>query len=186
MRKIFKPTALFITIFSLILFLVTAALHLPVSAQVVSGLVAAYGFNEGLGTTAADASGLNNNGILSGATWTTAGKYGGAVSFDGVNDLVNVADSASLDLTTGMTLEAWVNPSSTIGSKTVVAKERGSTNIAYTLYSSSDSNTPWTAFTDSTGAMTDLNGPSQLPVNSWTHLAVTYDKRHLGFMLTAP
>ena len=39
-----------------------------------------------------------------------AGKYGGALTFDGVNDLVTVADAASLDLTTGMTLEAWVRP----------------------------------------------------------------------------
>ena len=34
----------------------------------------------------------------------------GRCTFDGVNDWVTVADAASLDLTTGMTLEAWVKP----------------------------------------------------------------------------
>ena len=35
------------------------------------------------------------------------------MSFDGVDDWVTVADSASLDLTSGMTLEAWVKPDTT-------------------------------------------------------------------------
>ena len=73
------------------------------------GLVAAYGFDEGSGTTVADSSGSGNGGTVSGATWAI-GKFGTALSFDGVNDIVNVADSASLDLTTGMTIEAWVLP----------------------------------------------------------------------------
>ena len=38
-----------------------------------SGLVAAYGFNEGSGTTTADASGNGLTGTLNGAAWTTLG-----------------------------------------------------------------------------------------------------------------
>ena len=41
---------------------------------------------------------------------TTTAKYGGALTFDGVNDLITVPDANSLDLTNGMTLEAWVRP----------------------------------------------------------------------------
>ncbi len=41
-----------------------------------SGLVAAYGFEEGSGTSVADASGNGNTGTLSNATWSAAGKYG--------------------------------------------------------------------------------------------------------------
>ena len=62
------------------------------------GLVAAYAFNETTGTTAADASGSGRTGTLSGATWIPSGRNGGALSFDGINDLVTVADAASLDL----------------------------------------------------------------------------------------
>ena len=68
-------------------------------------------FSEGRGITVTDSSGNGSNGTISGATWTTAGKYGNALIFNGTNALVTVNDAASLQLTSGMTLEAWVNPS---------------------------------------------------------------------------
>ena len=43
------------------------------------GLVAAYGFDEGAGSTVADASGSGNGGSIGSATWSTAGKYGNAL-----------------------------------------------------------------------------------------------------------
>ncbi|MCI0461146.1 MAG: hypothetical protein L0Z62_29720, partial [Gemmataceae bacterium] len=45
--------------------------------RTVPSLVAAYGFNEGTGTTLLDSSGNGLNGVVSGATWSAAGKYGG-------------------------------------------------------------------------------------------------------------
>ena len=75
-----------------------------------AGLVGAWGFDEGTGTTVADASPAGNSGTISGATRTAFGRFGGALSFDGVNDMVTIPDANSLDLTTGMTLSAWVNP----------------------------------------------------------------------------
>ena len=75
-----------------------------------SSLVGAWSFDEPSGLTAQDTSGRGNAGTISGATRSAAGRYGGALSFDGVNDWVTVADAASLDLTTGMTVEAWVRP----------------------------------------------------------------------------
>jgi hypothetical protein len=80
-------------------------------SESATGLVAAYGFDEGSGTTVTDASGNGNNGTITAATWATAGKYGKALSFNGSNALVTIPDAASLHLSTGMTLEAWVNPS---------------------------------------------------------------------------
>src|SRR5207244_3790164 len=74
------------------------------------GLVAAYGFNEGSGTVVNDASGTGNNGTINGATWTTSGKYGNALTFNGTNARVTINNAASLQLTSGMTLEAWVYP----------------------------------------------------------------------------
>ena len=49
--------------------------------------VAAYGFDEGSGTTLPDTSGNGNNGTINGATWTTTGKYGAALSFNGTTQL---------------------------------------------------------------------------------------------------
>src|SRR5260370_8559154 len=76
-----------------------------------AGLVAAVSFDAGTGSTLADASGNGNTGTIVNATWTTAGKYGDALSFNGTNARVDINDDASLHLTTAMTLEAWVNPS---------------------------------------------------------------------------
>ncbi len=76
----------------------------------VPGLVAAYPFNEGSGTTAFDVSSNGNNGTISGATWTTLGVYGDGLVFNGANALVTINNSASLQLSSAMTLEAWVNP----------------------------------------------------------------------------
>ena len=71
-----------------------------------------------------------------------AGKYGGALSFDGVNDSVTVADAASLDLTTGMTLEAWVRPSA-LGTiwRTVLFKQR-SGGLVYGMYANRNTQRP--------------------------------------------
>src|SRR6266513_579254 len=44
------------------------------TAQSPSGLVAAYGFNEGSGVQVADASGQGNTGTISSATWATTGR----------------------------------------------------------------------------------------------------------------
>ena len=84
------------------------ALTFTVNAS-LSGVVAAYSLNEGAGSTVADASGNNNTGTISGATWTTLGQYGNALSFNGVNNYVNIpANSPVGSLTSNLTMSAWV------------------------------------------------------------------------------
>jgi hypothetical protein len=138
-----------------------------------TGLVAGYAFGEGSGTTTADISGNLNTGSLSNVTWTTSGKIGSALVFNGSSSRVNINDAASLDLTTGMTLEAWIYPTTSSGWRSVILKE--STNgLAYGLYASDDAGRP--AVYINTGGI-DLSATSStaLTVNSWTHLAATYD-----------
>ena len=79
-----------------------------------TGLVAAYNFNLGSGTVLTDVSGDSNNGSLTNAVWSTTAHSGDSHSlyFNGTNAYVNVANSTSLTLTSGMTLEAWVDPTS--------------------------------------------------------------------------
>jgi hypothetical protein len=144
-----------------------------VSNSAISGLVAAYGFDEGTGTSTADVSGGGRNGTLTATTWTTAGKNGNALSFNGTSSWVTVADAAALDLTNGVTLEAWVNPTNLSGWRTVILKEAPN-GLAYSLYA--NDNSPWPAATINTGAIDrNVPGTTQLPLNAWTHLAMTYD-----------
>ncbi len=69
------------------------------------------------GTTAADARGVNNgaylNGAVTGATsLLVSDGLDKAVALDGVNDHVRVPSSASLGLSTQLSLEAWIKPTS--------------------------------------------------------------------------
>jgi glucose/arabinose dehydrogenase/fibronectin type 3 domain-containing protein len=137
-----------------------------------SGLVAAYSFNAGSGTTLTDLSGTGNNGTISGATWSTQGRNGGALSFDGVNDLVTVADAPSLDLTTSMSLEAWVRPASVTNWRTVLLKEQPG-QLVYGLYANNEGNRPSAHVF--IGGDRELRGSARLTANAWTHLAMSYD-----------
>src|SRR5262245_39604391 len=108
--------------------------------QALTGLVAAWSFDQGAGTTAPDANG-NHNGSIVGATWTTAGKYCGALSFDGTNDRVTVADANALDLNSAWTLLAWVRPTNVGNWRTVLLKEHQGA-LSYALYATDGANRP--------------------------------------------
>jgi chitodextrinase len=137
-----------------------------------SGLVAAYSFNEGTGTVVTDASGNGNNGTISGATWTTSGKYGNALVFNGTSALVTVNNSTTLQLSNAMTLEAWVNPL-TVNSAWRDVVYRSSDNY-YLEGTTASGSVPGTGGTFGTSDVV-LYGSTALPVNTWTHLAATYD-----------
>ena len=142
-------------------------------ATPVPGLVAAYSFNEGSGATVADSSGNNNTGTISGATWNANGKYGKALYFDGINNRVVINASPSLNLSTAMTLEAWVI-TGTLQSdwRTIIQHEPA----AYYLHASNVLGPLYPAGGGMfNGAATFVGAPSSIPLSIWTHLALTYD-----------
>ncbi|MFI0417728.1 LamG-like jellyroll fold domain-containing protein [Spongiactinospora sp. 9N601] len=141
--------------------------------QPIPGLVAAYGMNEGSGTSVADASGKNNTGTGSSTAWVN-GKYGKALSFNGSSSWVTVQDAASLRLTTGMTLSAWVNPATVSSWSPILGKELSEEALSYTLYASNSTVPSGWVQTDPE-TPTTVNGASPLPVSTWSHVALTYD-----------
>jgi hypothetical protein len=152
---------------------------IPVTLTVAaapSGLVGAYGFEEAAGTTATDSSGLGNTGVINGPARVTTGKFGRALTFDGVNDLVTIPDSASLDITR-MTLEAWVRPT-VLGTawRSVLLKEQPG-DFVYALYATTNASRP--SGYVFIGGEKEARGTAALTVNTWTHLATTYDGANL-------
>lgn len=142
------------------------------------GLVAAFGFNELAGTTAFDSSVVARNGTIRQALHVP-GVFGNALSFDGINDWVTVTDitNSPLDLTNGMTIEAWVNPADLNDSRTIMMKERG-TSLSYMLYANDDvAPTAPTANIFTGGAIREVRPvpDAPLPLINWTHIATTYD-----------
>ena len=143
------------------------------STPVPTGLVGAWAFNEGAGATASDASGNGNHGVVAGAgaTWTTSGKYGGALSFNGSSGSVTVPNAPSISLSSSYTLEAWVRPTALSGYQTILIKETTG-GCSYWLQ------------TNATGVSSGLgNGGCRehqsttpaVPVNQWSHLAAVFN-----------
>jgi hypothetical protein len=145
-----------------------------------TGLVAAFGFEETTGTTATDSSGSGNAGTINGPTRSTTGKFGSALSFDGINDQVSVPDANTLDLTNAMTLEAWVRPSALSAWRTILMKEQ-TAGLVYGLYANGDTNRPSAHIY--TNVERDVRGTAAVPVNAWTHVAATYDGAVLRFFI---
>ncbi|MEO8657482.1 MAG: LamG-like jellyroll fold domain-containing protein, partial [Bryobacteraceae bacterium] len=149
------------------------------SAQSPPGLVAAYAFSEGAGGAVGDSSGAGNNGAIANATWATAGKYGSALVFNGSNSWVTIADAPSLRLTSAMTLEAWVNPTTvTAAWRDVVYKG----NDNYALEATSGNNRPSGGGLIG-GTFTVSPGTAALQTNAWSHIAVTFDGSTIRFYL---
>jgi hypothetical protein len=151
----------------------TAVITIVPAPAGLSGLVAAYGFNEGGGTIAGDASGRGHEGRIKQAQWTAGGRFGGALDFDGVNDWVTVRDANALNIRNAITIEAWVNPRSLSGWNTIVLKESDD-GLAYALYANNWLPQP-AGYVRVSGADRAVAGPEPLRLNVWSHLAMTYN-----------
>ena len=117
-----------------------AVLAFAVSASADTGLVAEWPFDEGGGTTAADASGHGNGGtLIGGAQWVPGHGNGTALTFDGSGGRVQVPRSASLEAA-AVTVSAWVRRSGSPGAfRYLVAKgATGCLAASYGLYTGPD------------------------------------------------
>lgn len=137
-----------------------------------TGLLAAYGFDEGTGATIPDRSGHGPALTRHGATWVPAGRHGGAMVFDGVR---NRATGPALPLPAAFTLMAWVRNTTTLPYETIV-----SVGTARALKLAFED----LVFTTPAG---DLRlGPAGGP-DVWHHVAVTADGTSVrGFVDGAP
>ena len=147
------------------------------------GLVAAFGFDENGGATAADSTGNANHGSVSGATWTSSGRFGSALAFDGSDDIVTVNDASTLDLTNALTLEAWVFPTTLSGWRTALLKERPG-GLAYALYAHDNQPRP-AGYVNVGGIDRAAVGTTALPLNAWSHITTTYDGAMLRLFVNA-
>jgi Ca2+-binding RTX toxin-like protein len=155
------------------------------NSTLVNDLIGHWTFNEASGTVANDIAG-SHFGTLTNMTssqWIT-GQMDGALTFDGLNDYVTVADSTALDITNTLTLSTWVKADSFQSWDGLIVK--GTTNIPYGLDFRSDGRL---IFQANYGLVMGGNGRgtwssnTALTAGQWHHVAVTYDGSDFRFYL---
>lgn len=149
-------------------------------------LVLALPLDEGSGSIATDVSGQKNNAtLIGGATWTSSRTgFGQAIQLDGTGYL-NIPASASLALAAGMTLEAWIYPIVVFSSFSAVIRHDLYylyAGIAAGYYCPSPATAPWGGYSSASG-INAICATSLPPINTWSHLAMTYDGYTLVFYL---
>ena len=132
-----------------------------------TGLVLSLHFNEGSGTIAFDSSGNNNNGnLVNGPVWVD-GKFGKALSFDGVDDYVDIPTFPSLNKK-NITISFWIKPLNAghgtgwYNSDTIIYIG-GTTSSIKLGYQST--NKIWVD-----GWLQDSGESGVVPLNTWTHV----------------
>ena len=142
-------------------------------------LVAHWKFDEGEGNTATDSAG-NNDGTIQGAIWTT-GQADGALSFDGVDDYVEVSDNPSLE-PQNITVAAWVYRDSTSTRDTILQKGStsyldGRNGYLFRILGSSDQEANRAMFYIVVGNNNKVSPVSATPIeaHNWYHITATYD-----------
>jgi hypothetical protein len=109
------------------------------------------------------------------------GRFGNALTFNGSSSVVRMADPESLDLTTAMTLSAWIRPTASQGGWRRIVQRQVE---AYFLNSSNSGGPLRPAGGGTLGGSVDyISGPTASPADAWTHVALTYDGAALRLYL---
>jgi hypothetical protein len=150
---------------------------------------ATYAFNEESGNTTSDASGNGNTGTLFGPSWTTAGRYGNALSFNGTNAYVEAANSNSLNPGTAATLSAWVNVLAANADISSVINKWSQTVDDEYLFGLDSSNRLTFAWQTTGGSVWGqpsyyiVTGNAQVPLSTWTYVTVVRNGPAISFYI---
>jgi len=138
-------------------------------------LVGQWTFDEGAGTTAADATGNGNDGTLEGDPTFVDGKFGYALAFDASRIAIPASDTLTSDVFLGsFTLVAWINPARTGNAWQQIfrsVKANGESND--TLFINNDGRLSWRGRVDRVwaGGMCET-ASDVVPASRWTHVAI--------------
>lgn len=140
------------------------------------GLVAYYPFNG----NANDESGNGNNGTVNGAILTTDrfGNAGKAYAFDGINNWINVPSATSLNLLGSFSISAWLNANVFNNHNFIVSKNQGVTGEGTWHFGIEQNSSLFQLHYNADPCFclqTIAANGSNVPVNQWTHVLVTYD-----------
>jgi hypothetical protein len=148
-------------------------------------LAAYWNFEEGTGTIAYDSASDNDGQLMNGPVWT-AGYINGGLSFDGVNDYINVPDDPSLRFTqsSSFSICQWVKPS-TGGYFLSKMRANGARNV-FGYQASWHSIYKYFSFVVEQSYImnTIVSTPNDsAPAGSWYHVSYVYQNRSMKIYL---
>ncbi|MEM9858963.1 MAG: LamG-like jellyroll fold domain-containing protein, partial [Bacteroidota bacterium] len=166
-----------------------AVQELIVSGSTLPNPYLKYRFSTGSGTAAVDD--INSfNGTINGASWAS-GKQGQGLSFDGVDDKVTVAHSATLNITNNLSASAWIKAADPGASGGIIVGKHQGGNVnnqrgwimSATTVSATDSDKLQVVISEN-GTSSSGNLKiyySSLPVfdNNWHHVGFTFSSNEL-------
>jgi len=156
------------------------------SEQTAPGPLGFWKFDEGYGSLAYDSSGRKNHGTITGATWVQNGVTGRALSFDGVDDNINMGDPQELGFTGAFSISAWVKidnmPSVAEDHQGIVTKWDHTNNKAsYYLSLRNDDSDDFGNFrallyNDTINQYLEVKGSNDSAIEgSWYNVVITYN-----------
>jgi hypothetical protein len=143
----------------------------PPAGLAEAGLVGYWKFDEGKGTQAADSSPSRNSATLTGGASWSEGKLGGAVQFSGPGMVARVPAAPTLADLGPVTLMAWVRPTALALGRVVCKEDAGRGRWLFIA----GEKTIAFAKDFSQQELRRETGPNLLPINAWSHVAVTWD-----------
>jgi len=156
----------------LLVLVVSIAMMVAVTAN--ASLIGEWLFNEGSGDAAKDTSGNNNHGAINKATWVKTGKYGSALDFDGANGTVAVEHKDVLSPKDAATVTVWtyLRRYPAAGQCCLSILSKGGVHKDFDLQVETDKFIKW--YVSSTPTNYNVVSKTQMPLNEWTFIAVTY------------
>ncbi|MEA1999401.1 MAG: LamG-like jellyroll fold domain-containing protein, partial [Euryarchaeota archaeon] len=163
-----------------------------VQAQSDDGLVAEWHFDEGSGCVLKDSSGNGDDGVIYGATWVD-GKFGKALSFDGVDDYISLGvNNMGGVLGKGssvFTISGWIYPS-TLGSSSsnhgtrnvILARASNRNNDNFELGISNSGNLDL-YIDENNDDITKTFGSSEITTKSWHFFSVAFNSGSVDIYL---
>jgi hypothetical protein len=146
-----------------------------------SNFVGVWHFPNGTTLSVLDSTINANAGSPIGAITPTSGRIDGAVNAvtAGLNNYINVADSASLRIAGQLTISAWVNQTARNGNGSLIAQKRNntspcSTDYNYGLWIQGNGQAMFQFGSDCNGGGVDTG--SAVPLSAWAHIAVTVNE----------
>ncbi|MDM8564109.1 PA14 domain-containing protein [Candidatus Halobeggiatoa sp. HSG11] len=152
-----------------------------------SGLVAYYRFDQDSGQEVIDVSSHDHDGVLNDSTgpaWVPSGASTGyAMSFDGVDDYVEVAHSNGLETAQYVTVEAWIKANSLADWEGVLSfiQDNSNNESGYSL-AYKNGQMRFLLITESMAEGDMMNNPgTAITTGEWVHIAGTYDGSEIRF-----